>query len=467
MRKTSKKQQSIFSLLFFLSLFLFDYRNEIENKIYTVYSNYAVALDTNSTSRFLKTADSPTVYYVNSKGIKLPIPSAKVFLSYGNSWSQVEMVDEKELDFYKNGKYIKQQNDAKVYRLSEGVKRYLTQDSAKSLKIFPEEVIEVNRIEFNAYRTGGIIKTDEALEIFEKEKNEIAEAKTEFLFDQSNQINILNAESLTKCVASNEAFGEDGCKYFYALENSDIKSCLEITNKELKAKCVGGFSDKPERVEVECEDLETDKDIDICFSELAVKQKNKSYCQNILDENEKRICESKVKFANKEEGACDSLEEGDGQGGKNGCFTVIAITQKNENYCKKISDNSVYKKNCEDIVRKSLEVSKVYRPSISETIEKFFKTKKANAQFETVGLIPVGGRFAPGLFDIFTPTPTCGILVTVIGPRPGTFVFLPAFVYDYFAQTPNHIGVNMLGLARFTPPCVPTLFMLGSSLTSL
>ncbi|MCL5008936.1 MAG: hypothetical protein M1400_01185 [Patescibacteria group bacterium] len=88
-----------------------------------------------------------------------------------------------------------------------------------------------------------------------------------------------------------------------------------------------------------------------------------------------------------------------------------------------------------------------------------------SAQAFTPGLIPVGGRFLPGLFDIYTPSIVCGVQVSVAGPRPGVFTFLPIMVYRYFYMTPWHVGLNMVGNAALTPPCPPTLFMFGSSLT--
>ncbi len=79
---------------------------------------------------------------------------------------------------------------------------------------------------------------------------------------------------------------------------------------------------------------------------------------------------------------------------------------------------------------------------------------------------PVGGKFLPGLVDIYTPDPFCGLLVSVIGPRPGVFTFAPVRIYNYFPQAPWHVGLNMLGLSG--PPlgvCPPPLFMFGSGLT--
>ena len=73
-----------------------------------------------------------------------------------------------------------------------------------------------------------------------------------------------------------------------------------------------------------------------------------------------------------------------------------------------------------------------------------------------LGELTVGGFFAPGVFDIFTPSP-CGLLVTVIGPRPGVFIWTPT-IYRGLYEHPTHVGDFILGVA--TPPlglCPPAL----------
>ena len=81
----------------------------------------------------------------------------------------------------------------------------------------------------------------------------------------------------------------------------------------------------------------------------------------------------------------------------------------------------------------------------------------------------VGGFFGPGLYDIFTPVPFCGLGVTVIGPAPGFFLFAPPVTQvavEHFMETPFHVGNNALGYAvQVLPNCPPTLFLIGSSLT--
>lgn len=86
------------------------------------------------------------------------------------------------------------------------------------------------------------------------------------------------------------------------------------------------------------------------------------------------------------------------------------------------------------------------------------RPKQAEAQLA----IPVGGAFLPGMFDIFTPT-LCGPIVNVVGPRPGGYIFA-AVTYRHFPYVFPHVATNMVGLAVISPPCPPTLTMLGSSL---
>jgi hypothetical protein len=86
-----------------------------------------------------------------------------------------------------------------------------------------------------------------------------------------------------------------------------------------------------------------------------------------------------------------------------------------------------------------------------------------------------GGVFLPAVppgFDIFTPGICNGIpvlLVTIIGPDPGVFIFAPPVTVtptEYFLMTPSHATNNALGYATqdLPPPCPPTFHMLGSSL---
>ena len=115
-------------------------------------------------SRLIKSVNDATVYYISPNGFKIPIPSAEVFLSYGAKWEEIELVDQQELDFYKNAEFIKQIKPKKTISLDE------ISDNLTSLEfklkpgtdeenvrqkletIFKGKVILKNREQLNAHR---------------------------------------------------------------------------------------------------------------------------------------------------------------------------------------------------------------------------------------------------------------------------------------------------------------------------
>lgn len=80
----------------------------------------------------------------------------------------------------------------------------------------------------------------------------------------------------------------------------------------------------------------------------------------------------------------------------------------------------------------------------------------------------IGGRFLPGLFDIFTPTIACGLQVSVLKTDGtiGIYTWVPTLIYDYFYYAISHIGNSMLGTTTDFPTgiCPPTLYLTGSSI---
>ena len=410
------------------------------------------ALDLMPASRLLKLADEPTVYYVNQKGLKLPIPSAEVFLSYDAKWEDIEIVSAEELNFYLAAEYIKLIGDAKVYQLKNGVKRYLTQSAASTLKIFPEEVIPVNKTEFSAYESG----------------ETLGEAEAIALREEKDAAKLLASQSQV-CVPDENAGGENGCTIFKAVQTRDTSQCGEITDEKWKAKCLASVIPESGDATTNCESIVNVELKNECLSQIAGAKNDASLCSQIADENQKQFCLTGISFISKNLTACDNLPEGDGEKEKNSCLFAYAGVNTDSRACDKISTTSVYKQACGDILSQKLSQiesnHKKFLTDGSVNLLSFIFAKKAEAQFAGIGDIPVGGRFLPGLYDIFTPTPypPC-LLVSVVGPAPGVFNFIPISIYDYFIYTPNHIGLNMLGLSKITPPCPPTLYMLGSSL---
>ncbi len=105
-----------------------------------------------------KVDDDPTIYFVTASCLKMPILSARVFLSYGNRWENIQTISQEDLDSYDSVDYIKLKGNARVYKIEDTVKRYIYPSAASRLNIDPNSVVEVNATEFYAYRSGSSIR---------------------------------------------------------------------------------------------------------------------------------------------------------------------------------------------------------------------------------------------------------------------------------------------------------------------
>ncbi len=395
----------------------------------------------NSGSRLIKSASSPTVYYVSPFGLKIAFPSAEIFLSYNNVWRDIQVVSEAEVDFYPTAQYIKLANQPTIYFLEANVKKLVEDKLVKQIGLTEKDVVVVNKKEFNFYKNG--------------KKVSLKELKP-----------VVEPVEVKQCEPSSEAGGVEGCKIFTALEAGDIKLCYEISEEVWRAKCFASFTNEKAKVLTECKTLQNENLRNECFSQVALTNEDKLICENLNDKNEKAFCESKVAIKQKQLTACDNLNRGDGAGERNYCLFVQGSVNNNLEACKKIDAQSKYKQPCNEILNQKVALEKLFKPQAVAIFANLLKIKTAQAQSSALtGTIPVGGKFLAGAFDIYTPTPIppC-MLVTVIGPSPGVFNFFPTFIYDYFIEAPTHINLNMLGLARIFPPCPPTLYVVGSGL---
>lgn len=406
--------------------------------------NYLISINANnnSNSRLIKTANNPTVYYVSQGGSKIPFPNADIFLSYKNKWQDIQVVSEAEVNIYPDAQYIKLVNGKKIYRLQNNVKRLVDDKQVKLMGIPDWQVVVVNKKEFDFYKIGKKVASDE---INNSQKN--------------------NSETENKCTPDSQAGGVEGCKIFTALGKEDISLCYEIENENWRAKCFESMPLATEKVLASCNSLSAESLRANCISQVAFKAQDVQICRGIKLNSERNFCESKIAIQKKSGSACDNLASDDSEVGKNYCWFIVGTVQNSLKACDKISETSKYKTGCETIINNKLVVQEVLKPLRTSLLASILKIKSAKAQSALTGEISVGGKFLPGAFDIYTPTPipAC-MLVTVVGPKPGTFNFIPTFIYDYFLATPTHINLNMLGLARIFPPCPPTIYLVGSGM---
>jgi len=103
----------------------------------------------------IKTSDSPKVFYI-SKGLKRHITNPSVFEKSGYEWGNVTTVNSAEAVGFNESNLIRQIGDPKVYRIeSDGTKRWIKTESVfKKLGYNWKNIMEVSSAEVGAYKTG-------------------------------------------------------------------------------------------------------------------------------------------------------------------------------------------------------------------------------------------------------------------------------------------------------------------------
>src|SRR3989344_5158853 len=106
-----------------------------------------------SNPRLIRALGDTKVYYITQKGYKRHVPSAEVFLSYGNKWSDVVVVDPSVLQNYPDNNLIYLQGDPqkKVFYVGYKSKSVLSKEAVSRRGLSLVNAAPVNRTEFNYY----------------------------------------------------------------------------------------------------------------------------------------------------------------------------------------------------------------------------------------------------------------------------------------------------------------------------
>lgn len=94
------------------------------------------------------------VYYINSKLQKKWLPTPEIFLSYGNRWEDIVIVDAEELGNYPTVFLVKETSDPKVYWIQEGnIRKWIPDvDTFYKYGFKFDQVTEINSTEMSFYR---------------------------------------------------------------------------------------------------------------------------------------------------------------------------------------------------------------------------------------------------------------------------------------------------------------------------
>jgi|GEM_PF-4550521 len=113
--------------------------------------------------RLIKLETDSTVYWVSPNNLKIPMVSAEVFLSYGNKWTDVVTVPQSEFDYYQTAKYIWLNGSGAIYKIKDGVRKYIPSAIWNPAGIDPSAIINVNKTDLSSYTTGNALTTAEEL----------------------------------------------------------------------------------------------------------------------------------------------------------------------------------------------------------------------------------------------------------------------------------------------------------------
>jgi hypothetical protein len=109
--------------------------------------------------KLMRSASSPKVFYITEKGFKRWIPTAEIFLSYGNRWEDIALVPQSQLTDISDNILIKLPSDPKIYKLENRKKRWITTAAAFNRNKFRwDTVAPVNQTEFDYYAVGTDIR---------------------------------------------------------------------------------------------------------------------------------------------------------------------------------------------------------------------------------------------------------------------------------------------------------------------
>lgn len=103
----------------------------------------------------VKTPNDTKVYFVNiKKKIKKAYTSEKAFFSYNNKWSDIKVISAQELKKWNEVKLIKTASSPTVYYITNGKKASITrEDDLHNYKLDHETILTVSEADLNSYKT--------------------------------------------------------------------------------------------------------------------------------------------------------------------------------------------------------------------------------------------------------------------------------------------------------------------------
>ncbi|MEK7557821.1 MAG: M23 family metallopeptidase [Patescibacteria group bacterium] len=116
--------------------------------------NIEASYGLNTNIKQVKTVNSSTVYYLDhKKGVKKAYVNARAFLAYGNKWSDIKVINEKELNKWPEVKFVKSNKSSAVYSINNGQKSLIkSEQQFIDLGYKWSDVVTIAQADLNEYK---------------------------------------------------------------------------------------------------------------------------------------------------------------------------------------------------------------------------------------------------------------------------------------------------------------------------
>lgn len=141
----------------------------------------------------------------------------------------------------------------------------------------------------------------------------------------------------------------DSCFTILALKNKELSFCNYIDNEKRKESCYSGVAREKKDLLI-CEMFSQKKDKESCYSKVALAREDLSICDKIIGNKQREKCYDDMAYKKNDVSICKKIED---NYVKRNCFYRYARVNKNPEYCR-ISENDELNNECIRQIEKTI-----------------------------------------------------------------------------------------------------------------
>jgi len=156
--------------------------------IFLLPSKASAAYGLSTTIKQVKTADSPTVYYLDhNRGLKKAYVNAASYLAYGNKWSDIKIISQEQLDKWPELHIVKAAGQIAVYYIANAKKAYIeSANQLFSLGYAWKDLITIAKADLDNYQTATLTDIKNSAAITMNNDNDNGEPRLEVKLDSDS-----------------------------------------------------------------------------------------------------------------------------------------------------------------------------------------------------------------------------------------------------------------------------------------